>query len=96
MACLVKTLLAQKTGLFVRCDTHEVNYTIAESSSQVPRWAEMLLFMGRLIGKAVLERIPLNLCLARPCYKAILGKLPELADIQGLDECVFDSKWHCG
>jgi hypothetical protein len=88
MTCLVKALLASETGLFERCDTHEVAYKISESSSDIPHSSDTFLFMGKLMGKAVFDRIPLNLCLARPLYKAILGKLIEFADIKFLDECV--------
>ena len=89
MACLVKALLAPQAGLFERCDTHEISYRIAEGSTQVAQWEELLQFMGKLIGKAVFDRIPLNLCFSRVLYKVILARPLELADINFLDECVL-------
>jgi hypothetical protein len=45
----------------------------------------MFTFFGKLIGKALFDRIPVNLCLNRQIYLALLGKT-SLQDFAALDE----------
>ena len=86
---LIKVLLAQSTGLFERCDIKEITYKIKESSIALPIGIKLFMFMGTIIGKALFERVPLNLCLTKTIYKFLTGEFPTLQDIQFLDESVI-------
>lgn len=89
MAVLTKTLLEEKTGLFERCDTHQASYRIKESSVQIPHFQSLFRFMGKLIGKAMFDRIPINLCFPRAMYKLLAGEKLALDDVQSIDESVL-------
>ena len=59
----------------------------------------MFYFFGRLLGKAFFDRIPLNLCLNRSIYNALLNKVTtedyaDLKSIKYVDTSVYNSlKW---
>ena len=88
ISSLIKILLNPKTGLFERCDTHQMNYKIKEDSTSVHKWEDLYNFMGQIIGKALFDRIPVSLCFSKVLFKAILDEKPCLSDIQYLDESV--------
>jgi len=85
MTVLISIFLSETTGLFTRCDTHEISYKIKENSNQKYGFREMFLFLGKLIGKSLFDRIPLNLCFAKTIYKNILNDSIELEDVKYLD-----------
>ena len=89
MSALVKIIMSSSLGLFERCDTPIVNYKIKESSAQHPGCDDLFSFFGQIIGKALFDRIPLNLCFARTIFKYFTEKPFALDDIQFLDESVF-------
>ena len=51
-----------------------------------PRSRELYEFFGRFIGKALLERVPLDARLASPIYAQLLGRVVAFEDLQCLDE----------
>ena len=48
----------------------------------------MFYFFGKVLGKAMFDRIPLNVCLNRSIFKAILGQINEY-DYLDLEEFKF-------
>jgi len=51
-----------------------------------PRSRELYEFFGRFIGKALLERVPLDARLASPIYAQLLGRVVAFEDLQCLDD----------
>ena len=88
MDSLIKILQSESEGLFVRCDTPQIAYNLSPYSSNIPEWEAKFVMLGKIIGKALFERIPLNLCFARTIYKAILEENIDLGDIAFLDRSV--------
>ena len=59
-----------------------------------PRSRELYEFFGRFIGKALLERVPLDARLASPIYAQLLGRVVEFEDLRCLDEDLAKNlKW---
>ncbi len=85
---LVKTMLAPEKGLFEKADTHQLTYRIKESSGIMPQCVKLFNFLGMVTGKALFDRIPLNLCLAKPIFKYLAGETAKLEDIIYIDESV--------
>lgn len=46
-------------------------------------------FCGRLLGTALLERVPLQLNLSTALLKRLLGREPDLEDMKGFDEQLY-------
>ncbi len=102
MSSLVKILLEPGTGLFIRCDTPQISYTISPNSKSVPEWADKFVLLGKLMGKALFERVALNLCLSPALYKVLLEESLSMQDVKYLDEgvlptskgeCRFTTRW---
>ncbi len=98
ISSLVKAFLSPSMRMFVRCDTPQISYNIASPASKtaVPDWLDKFELMGRVVGKALFERIPLNLCFAGSLYKAILEESLGIEDIKGIDSGVLLAGVHNG
>ena len=71
---IMKEMLSDAFGLFAVANTEQFSYKIADDSRSVQGYSEFFTFFGRLLGKALFDRVPLNLCLNRTIYMAILGQ----------------------
>jgi len=89
MSTLIQHLESKELGLFKKCETDEVAFTIDSNSIKVDKWAEKFTLLGRVVGKALFERIPLNLCFAFTLYKVILEEFISYHDIRFLDTAVI-------
>jgi len=87
--CLIKVLESEQLGLFKKCDRAEICYNIDSTSNQIPDYYAKFSLLGKIMGKALFERIPLNLCFAFTIYKAILEESIEFHDIRFIDTSVF-------
>lgn len=71
---ITKDILSEGIGLFQKANTEEFSYIITAESREIKDYKLLFRFFGRLIGKAFFDRIPVNLCLNRQIYMALLGK----------------------
>jgi E3 ubiquitin-protein ligase HUWE1 len=81
----MKELLSPNLGLFTIANTTEFSYRINEDSKFIDNCFTLFYFFGKILGKALFDRIPLNLCLNKSIFKAILGETNE-NDYRNLDE----------
>ena len=81
----MKELFSEYLGLFQTANTLEFSYKINEESKYVDNYLTMFYFFGKVLGKAMFDRIPLNVCLNRSVFKAILGQINEF-DYLDLEE----------
>mmetsp|Transcript_20001 Transcript_20001/g.23687 ORF Transcript_20001/g.23687 Transcript_20001/m.23687 type:complete len:220 (+) Transcript_20001:237-896(+) len=72
---LMKELIQESFGLFSVANTEQFSYRIAPDSYEIGGHVELYHFFGQLLGKAIFDRIPLNLCLSRSIFNALLGKV---------------------
>ena len=71
---IMKEMLNENYGLFGSATTDQFSYKINEDSNEIGGWEELFYFFGRLIAKAFFDRVPLNLCLNRSIFNALLNK----------------------
>ncbi len=74
---LVQEMLSEKVGLFSLANTTEFSYKINEDSSFMENSKKLFYFFGKVLGKALFDHIPLNICLNRSILKALLGMKDE-------------------
>jgi hypothetical protein len=60
---LMKELLNENLGLFTIANTTEFSYKINEDSKYIDNNLSMFFFFGKILGKALFDHIPLNICL---------------------------------
>ena len=77
-------------GFFVKTDSDEINYAINPQSPETPEVLAVYEFAGKVVGKAIFERITLDLRFNDCILKAIAGKSPTLKDLQSLDAQVIN------
>lgn len=82
---LMKELLSPNLGLFTVANTTEFSYRINEDSKYIDNCLTLFYFFGKILGKAMFDRIPLNLCLNKSIFKALVGETTE-NDYTNLDE----------
>lgn len=70
---IMQELLNESIGLFCTANTEQFSYKVASDSHEIQGNEELFLFFGQLLGKATFDRIPLNLCLNRSLFNALLG-----------------------
>lgn len=69
----MRSLLNENLGLFIVANTTEFSYKINEDSRFMDNQLSLFFFFGKIIGKALFDHIPLNICLNRTIFKALLG-----------------------
>jgi len=69
---IMKEIFHPNTGLFILAETEEVTYRINPSADFDDHIFECFRLFGKIIGKAIFERIPLNAFLDRTLLKYIL------------------------
>lgn len=70
---LMKELLSPNLGLFTVANTTEFSYKINEDSKYIDNNLTLFFFFGKILGKALFDRIPLNVCLNKSIFKALIG-----------------------
>jgi hypothetical protein len=74
--------------LFERGETNEFTYIIRKSFSSNLRNLEYFSFIGKLIAKALIDNITINLCLNKIFYKLILSEDITYNDLIFIDKTV--------
>ena len=65
--------------------TQEFSYKINEDSKYIDNYKQLFELFGIAMGKALFDNVPLNLCLCKSIFKAILGQTKE-EDYMDLEE----------
>lgn len=78
-------------GLFERADTNEFSYAFNKSMTPTLENLEYFGFIGKLMAKALLDNITLNLCFNKLIYKMILSEDVTFQDLLFIDKQVFYS-----
>jgi HECT-domain (ubiquitin-transferase) len=76
-------------GYFVVADTKNLRYKINPNKEPTPELIKKYRFFGKFVGKAVFERIPLNLYFDRCLIKHMIDACIVLDDIKYIDEDVL-------
>lgn len=69
---LMKDIFSPKHRLFEQAATKDFSYKINEESMYQEDFHTIFYFIGKVLGKALFDHIPLNVCLNKSIYKAIL------------------------
>lgn len=70
---LVKEIFDENLGLFSTANTLDFSYKVNEDSSYIDNYLTIFYFFGKILGKALFDHVPLNVCLNKSVFKAILG-----------------------
>lgn len=82
---VTKDIFSEAIGLFGKGNTEEFSYIVAPMSFEIYNYQMLFKFFGKLIGKAFFDRIPVNLCLNRQIFLALLKKT-NLEDYENLED----------
>ena len=82
---LMQELLSPNLGLFTVANTSEFSYRINEDSRFLDTYLTLFFFFGKILAKALFDRIPINVCLNKSIFKALVGETKE-DDYRKLDE----------
>lgn len=93
---VTKEILSEGIGLFTKANTDEFSYVVSPTSYEISEYQMLFRFFGKLMGKALFDRIPVNLCLNKQVYLALLRKTSvddyhELEDFRHQDTAVYNS-----
>lgn len=76
-------------GVLTKACSKEVYYTLNHELEFKIETIQKCKLLGKVIGKALFDHIPLNFSLSHPSLKQMLGKKIELSDIKTLDHQVY-------
>ena len=82
---MMQELLSPNLGLFTVANTSEFSYRINEDSRFLDTYLTLFFFFGKILAKALFDRIPINVCLNKSIFKALVGETKE-DDYRKLDE----------
>jgi E3 ubiquitin-protein ligase HUWE1 len=74
--------------MFILADTNEVIYRINPNAEKDEHILDCFGLLGKIMGKAVFEKIPLNCYFDRSIIKYLLGQPLDLEDIFYFDKSV--------
>jgi hypothetical protein len=69
----MQELLNQNLGLFTVASTPEFSYKINEDSIHIDNYQQLFFFFGKVLGKALFDNIPVNVCLNKSIFKTLIG-----------------------
>ena len=81
----MQELFSENIGLFMSASTLDFSYKINEDSKYIENYLTMYYFFGKMVAKGLFDHIPLNVCLNRSIFKALIGKTEE-SDYRDLEE----------
>lgn len=82
---IVKEVFSENLGLFSTATTLDFSFKINEDSKYIDNYLTIFYFFGQILGKALFDHIPLNVCLNKSVFKAILGETAE-SDYKNLED----------
>ena len=88
---IFKNLQNRDLGIFVVSDSNDFSYIINPFLQQNKRNLNYFSFIGKLIGKALLDNITLNVCFNKIIYKMILQEKIEFEDLVFIDTPLYNS-----
>ena len=72
---IMREMFTDAFGLFSQANTEQFSYKVADDSLEIVDSQVLFNFFGKLLGKALFDRVPLNLCLNQSVFLALLGKI---------------------
>lgn len=88
---IMKELLNENLGIFKRSSTKNISYSINEQSQFIDNYRSLYYFTGRVIGKALFDRQPLNICLNYSLFKYLLNESISLDEMKYIDIDLFNT-----
>ncbi len=88
---LFQNLEGEKLNLFHVSDSQEFSYIINPFLKSTNRNLEYFNFIGKLIGKALLDNITINICFNKLIYKLILEEEITFDDLVFIDTQLYNS-----
>ena len=79
------------SGLFQKADTEQVTYKLNADNEKTDKIVEIARNFGLVLGKAIFEKVPIQLYLDRTIIRCLLSQETELTDIEGFDLGLFRS-----
>lgn len=92
MSLMIKELVRPDVGLFSKTDSDQISYTINPKSSDSVATLDMYEFAGKVVGKAIFERITLDIHFDDCFLKSLAGRDLVLDDLRSLDTPVNNKK----
>lgn len=91
LCVLFKHFLDENTDLFIRTDTDDISYLIKRKKVITSTLIDSYYFIGKLIGKALLENLTINCCFNKLIYKLILDESIQLEELIFIDTPLYHS-----
>ncbi|KRX03901.1 HECT-domain-containing protein [Pseudocohnilembus persalinus] len=91
---IMKEAIDQFSGLFIMADTEDVTYKINNEADNDEHIINCFSLIGKILGKLVFEKVPINIYLDNTILKYLLGQKVELQDIFSYDKQLYKSWKH--
>ena len=88
---LFKNLEGEKLNLFIVSDSQEFSYIINPFLQNTEKNLEYFNFIGKLMAKALLDNITINICFNKIIYKLILHEEVTFDDLVFIDTPLYNS-----
>eukprot|EP00913_Durusdinium_trenchii_P011741 g11027.t1 len=85
MIHICREMFDPEFGLFRATESHSL-YPSSEAFTQFPQAADLYIFLGKVVGKAIYEMILLEPQFSRVFLNRVLGRINEVDDIASLDK----------
>ncbi len=90
---VIQELMDVNTGLFELVEGTQNTYTVRsyrDPASMPPRHAELMLFAGKLVGRAIIDEQQLGVSFSNSVYKHLMERPVELADLESDDPALYN------
>ena len=83
-------MVLEDNGIFVKCETDEVVYKFKTRNSKISEKSDSLIeLFGKVVAKALMERIPIKMHLNRTILRQIAMKELKFCDFYNFDKDVL-------
>mmetsp|Transcript_24568 Transcript_24568/g.17291 ORF Transcript_24568/g.17291 Transcript_24568/m.17291 type:complete len:111 (+) Transcript_24568:166-498(+) len=73
----MKEFMSEDLSLFIKANTEEFSYKVNVDLTLGVDYLNLYYIFGKCLAKALFDRIPVNICLNRSIFNALLGKTSE-------------------
>ncbi|KAL4483978.1 hypothetical protein ABPG72_013984 [Tetrahymena utriculariae] len=88
---ITKEIFDKNTGLFCLADSEEITYKINQDADKCDHIMNCFRLFGKVIGKAIFERIPLEAYVDKTIVKQLISQPVTLDDIFSYDQQLYKS-----
>ena len=88
---IISELESSELGIFEKSDCDDYSFVPSRNLKEIQKNLEYFSFIGKIIAKALIDNITINLCFNKIVYKMIIDENISFEDLKFVDKPLYNS-----